>query len=204
MPNLSRVSTSKSVSENAEIRKANKQYFQQIPDLIEVEIALSKGRIYDTHRAYTDNFIGSLAHFYDKNGFLTSEDTGANGVGQLGKLRDMISLDKNRKAGTDYVTNQQRESSEWIGEPEQERLLQLKLKAIIDTNYNGQKGRMLSFETKAGDVVIYRGKGKNFDLIKKGRCYMVKAKINKHTIWKGVKQTSLKYAECHGEIDAQF
>lgn len=190
---LERVSLSNDPVINTQIRKSNKAFFKKIPDLIEIEEALCAGRI--GNLVYSDNYMGSLAHYYDRNGFLTSPETGAAGLGQLGKLRMMIEDRTSRKEGTDHKTLKAAAESQWIGDREGFYSGQVTLKEIIPS----QEYRTMVFAahnstTGGEDILLYRGQHPSFANLRIGVHVIVSGTINRHTTFKGVKQTSLKKA----------
>ena len=167
---------------NIQNRKANRAEFIKIPDLIEIEEALCAGR--DGLNKYKDDFMGSLASYYDRNGFLTSPASGAEGAGQLGSIRNMISQRATKKA----QTIQDAAESNWVGQVGGG----INVSATLEDNIKGDSYRTMVFKDDKGNILLYRGSHSSFEGLKVGALVRIVGIVNKHTTYRGVKQTSLR------------
>jgi hypothetical protein len=151
---------------NAQIRIANRREFAKIPDIIEVERILGRGR----HKTgkYTDNFMGSLAKYYDSHGYLTSPETGSSGVGQLGKLREIIAQGTEQK-------------SSYFGIKGRNYLIEAHCEHIVKS--------LVILKTKDEKYLTYSGNKVNE--FQKGKNYRFQAKIKEHYNWQGRNQSSI-------------
>lgn len=183
------------------IRDANLDQFSKIPDILAVEKALTKGRFYRVDfkqkvQYYRENFIGSLAKWYDTHGYLTSPETGAKGAGQLGKLREIYLQENQEKKKREEERMIDAGNSEWVGSIGS--VLTIEVEFIAEIKYRNNRKRfpndpnllsIFKFKDMEGNIHIYNGNSGQVQGLQVGSNYSYTVKIRDHRNYNGVRQT---------------